>query len=126
MVLGALATFDAGGHVWNTQLGSIAQSFPVTLDEMPSFPLWELDRRVALLPPFPVHAVDLQVLMWNPAVFPSNPEQWSNRLRARLWSNGRVTARSLGTRNGIEIELEVVRQPDGSRSVRFPFSIDGM
>ena len=41
--------------------------------------------------------------MWNPTVFPANPEQWSNRLHVTLWSNGRVTARALGTQDGIEI-----------------------
>jgi hypothetical protein len=94
------------------------------MQDIPSFRLPEVRRRTTTAPPTKMLEVWLQVLMWNPTVSPGNPEQCSRRLGVTLGSNGRVTARSTGTRDGMDIELEMVSNPDGTRSVRFPFSLD--
>jgi len=116
----------SGGHEWDTQLGTVWSSYPVTIDDIPSFPLPDLPDRATNAEPTRLHEVALQVVMWNPTMFPTNPEQSSERLDVALWSNGRVTARRSGAQDGIELEFEVVRHSDGSRSLRFPFSIDGL
>ncbi len=63
--------------------------------------------------------------MWNPTVFPANPEQYSMGLHVTMWSNGTATAEPYGTKDGIIIRMEVFEQ-NGRRYVRFPFSIEGL
>jgi len=121
------AVFPSTGHTWTTQLGAVENAYPVTLEDGPSFPLpVPRSRAHASTPPTRVAERDVQVLLWNPSVFPANPEQWSSRLHVTLWSNGRVTADELGPRNGIELDIEVVTNPNGTRHLRFPFEIDGL
>jgi hypothetical protein len=131
-------TFGAGGHIWSTQVEGIMQTYPVSLTSYPSFELpipRYLQRRLrrtmdvpqkkslrrALVP---VGEFGVQVVMWNPTVFPTNAEQYTQPLRATLWSDGSVTSRSLGTRDGMRIRMETYTA-HGTRYVRFPFSIDG-
>ena len=60
--------------------------------------------------------------MWNPTVFPSNPEQWTGGLHVTTWSNGTVSAEPYGAEDGMTIGWEVATQ-SGQRLLRFPFSI---
>ena len=85
-----------------------------------------LPPKAALAPPVHVDALAVQVVMWNPTVFPANPEQFTQGLQVTLWSNGRVTGRPFGTKDGMEIDLEVQAGPGGQRRVRFPFTIEGL
>lgn len=118
--------FGAGGHVWSTQIEDIQSTYPVTLKDLPAFELPGLQapgrkvRRARL----PVIELAVQVVMWNPEVFPSNPEQFTQPLHVTLWSDGDVTARSMGERDHMHLRLETL-EASGRRYARFPFSIDG-
>jgi hypothetical protein len=63
--------------------------------------------------------------MWNPLVFPSNPEQFSNGLTVTVWSNGMVSAAPFGASDGMSVWLETYRGADGNDYYRLPFSIEG-
>jgi len=120
-------TFTDIGHTWETSVSGITASYPVLLDDIPSFPVPATGSRKARhtqTPPTAIGEVFAQVLMWNPTEFPNNPEQWSEGLRATLWSDGSVTAAPYDTQNGITIRMETWRE-GSQRYVRFPFSIDG-
>jgi len=120
-------TFTDIGHTWETSVSGITSSYAVLLDDIPSFPLpiaGSKKTRHTQRPPTAVGEVYAQVLMWNPLEFPNNPEQWSEGLRATLWSDGTVTAVPYDTQNGITIRMETWHE-EGERYVRFPFSIDG-
>ena len=80
--------------------------------------------RFAGQPVFPGQLFVGQVVMWNPEVFPSNPEQWTRGLLVTLWSNGSLTSRPFGSNNGMDVTTEIVRT-GGLSLVRFPFTIDG-
>ena len=67
-----------------------------------------------------------QIVMWNPDVFPGNPEQWSGGIVVTVWDDGTSTAVPFGDSNNIEIDHELVRGPDGRVHVRFPFEIGGL
>ncbi len=111
------ATETIAGLPWVTQMAAIRSHFPVTLTQMPSFPV----------PSYPVPvSFSAQVLMHNPLVFPQNPAQWSHRLRVTIDATGGVSAEPLGTLNGVHIGVEVFTDPSGVRRMRFPFTIDGM
>ena len=77
-------------------------------------PAWMTDGHLAV-----------QVVMWNPQVFPTNAEQWSQALSVTFWSDGTLSAIPSGTRNGMDISMEIVRVGGGVQLVRFPFGIDG-
>jgi hypothetical protein len=118
--------FAALGHTWTTQLSTIGYAYPVTMEDIPYFlvPI-PPPGKIRLVNPEPVEQVSVQVLMWNPVVFPRNPEQSSRGLTMTMWSDGSVTGRHFGPRDGIQIRLETVVDALGNRFARFPFTIDG-
>jgi hypothetical protein len=130
-------SFTAFGHTWSTQVNGIVEHYPVWLDDIPEFVLpgfvpngrgvqtarSQVHGQQAMVPVAEYH---VEVLMWNPQVFPSNPEQNSNGLSVTVWANGDVTAVNYGSRDGMTVSYEVVTQPGGVRTLRFPFTIDGL
>jgi hypothetical protein len=102
------------GHLYDTQLARVRLSYPVTLIDNPSFPL-------RALPP----ALTMQVLMYNPSLFPTNPSQWSRALTI-VRSGNTVTSTYSGTENGIEVHAELFQDVGQSTRVRFPFTILGL
>jgi hypothetical protein len=119
-------SFQAGGHTWTTQLSGIEFTYPVTMEDIPTFgsPA-NPGSKVRQVAPVPIGLGTAQVLMWNPQVFPANAEQWSRVLLLTFWSDGSVTSTTSGTRNGMDISLELVRVSAGVELIRFPFGIDG-
>ena len=114
------------GHTWTTQVAGITQSYAVLLDDIPSFLVPSFgSSKIRHANPVPVGEFAAQLLLWNPPVFPTNPEQYSHGLDVTMWSDGRVTVQQYGTNDGLHITMEVYRAPDGKRYVRFPFTIDG-
>jgi hypothetical protein len=102
------------GHLYDTQLVGMRRFWPVTMVDSPSFP-------VSALPP----QFTMQVVMYNPTVFPQNPDQWSQALTVH--NNGGVITGTLGgTLNGIHVQAQLYSAPDGTQRIRFPFTIDGM
>jgi hypothetical protein len=102
------------GHLYDTQLVGMRRSWPVTMVDMPSFP-------VSALPP----QFTMQVVMYNPTVFPQNPSQWSQALTVHT-TGGVVTGSTSGTLNGMHVSIQTFTAPNGTLRVRFPFTIDGM
>jgi hypothetical protein len=120
-------SFAELGHTFSTQVSGITSAYAVLMESIPSF-AWPVTspkkKKTAQVPATAVAEFNAQVLMWNPTVFPSNPEQYSEGLDVTLWSNGRATARRYGSKDGITIQMETY-VANGTRYVRFPFSIDG-
>jgi hypothetical protein len=139
-------SYGPEGHPFTTQLGEVQRAFPVTLDDLPTFPIQVPAPRPeplvhflrTALPLFSRHALDLvvrpaphpvatqyaQVLMWNPEVFPQNPEQSSNGLVVTTWSNGTVSTMPYGLQDGMALWLRVFRNADGVDVYQLPFGID--
>lgn len=102
------------GHLYDTQLARVRLSYPVTMVDHPSWPL-------QALPP----VVTMQVLMYNPQIFPSNASQWSHALQVVRNPDMTVTTTHLGTSNGIHVQAELFQEGATTR-IRFPFTIAGM
>ncbi len=112
-VAGGSSSTTLFGHLYDTQLARVRVSFPVTMTNHPSFQL-------SSLPP----VVTMQVLMYNPLVFPSNSSQWSRALRLVRNPDQGITTTYSGTQNGIDVQAELF-QSGGVTRVRFPFQILG-
>ena len=68
----------------------------------------------------------VQVVMWNPSVFPGMPEQFTAGLYVQVQADGSVVATPYGDdQGGLEIWHEVTTDDDGQPVIRFPFSIPG-
>jgi len=121
-------------HVIETQLENIHQTYGVTMESVPAFPIPKAKLRKSfingqspLIPNTlkrPVRYV-FQLILWNPGEFPENPEQWSRGMVVTVWPNGDVIARPYGHRNGISMDLETFIGPNGQRYFRLPFVIEG-
>ena len=117
--------WDAGIHSWPIQLSRVDKSWPVLLDSIPTFsipaPVKSHFKTRRLVDHF--HA---QVLMYNPDVFPTNPEQYTGGIEVFVWSDGRVMARHYGARDGMDIWVRTFEDDEGNRFFELPFSIDGL
>lgn len=102
------------GHLYDTQLARVRLSYPVTMVDHPSW-------RLQALPP----VVTMQVLMYNPQIFPNNASQWSHALQVVRNPDLSITTTHLGTSNGINVQAELF-QFNGTTRIRFPFTILGM
>lgn len=124
-------TFDEGGYEFQSQLRDIRAVLGTTMTDLPVIPL--------TLPPPPklgwpnisfgqgkTRVGTFQVFMYNPSVFPNNPQQWSQNIEVWVLHTGELLTRHAGTLNGIHINAESFRTPAGDWYARFPFTIDGM
>jgi hypothetical protein len=127
--------FTSAGHTWQTQLSGISNYEPTLMEDLPALQIppypsgsgapsgiRRLPRAWAQDVPFEQFAV--QVLMWNPEVFPSNPEQHSQVLSVVVWTSGLVDTSLSGTRDNIDVFAETL-WADGAHYLRFPFQIEG-
>jgi len=115
---GGNAGLTLGNLFWQSQLGSIRNTFPVTMTDRPNL-------RVPLLTTGQVN-FSMQTLMYNPQAFPQNPDQWSQRLRLTVLPGGLVQGELHGNLNGIHQSLATFTDPNGDLYMTFPFLIDGM
>jgi hypothetical protein len=115
---GGGSTVNAGGFQWPTFVGAVRLIYPVTMVDRPSI----------RIPNLATGQLDfsMQTVMENPQAFPTNPHQWSNRLRVSIHPGQVVTGQLLETFNGIHQGLSTFTDPNGDRFVTFPFTIDGM
>jgi len=139
------APFFGAGHGFQTQVGDVQDSYIVWLDDGPEFvlPLPVMTRGQAstggLMGTVAPH-IDLssspewmqdgefavQVVMWNPAVFPGMPEQFSAGLLVQIKPNGHVVTMPYGNNvGGLQVWHEIGHNKDGKPVIRFPFSIPG-
>ena len=125
-------TFNQGGHTWSTQLDGVTSTYAVWLDDTPQFQIppftnfpvrWGNIRNMAMLD-VPYQTYSVQIVMWNPEVFPANPEQFTNVMNVTVWLSGRVDTSFVGTSDNMQFSHEVVHI-DGYNYIRFPFSING-
>jgi DNA-binding beta-propeller fold protein YncE len=135
--------FVGSDHLFGTHVGAVQESFAVLMDDIPQFalpglgfagtaggvgiakqieaswpdevPSWMADGRFTV-----------QVLLWNPKVFPQDPEQFSYGLSVRVKPDGTVTTRPYGEGTGIQVWAETDVDENGQPIVRFPFSIPGL
>ena len=70
-------------------------------------------------------SANVQVVMWNPGVFPNQPEQFTAGLKVTVKPDGTVFARPYGPSIGMDIWVETDVDANGKPVIRFPFSIDG-
>ncbi len=115
---GGNAGLTLGNLFWQSQLGSIRNTFPVTMTDRPNL-------RVPLLTSGQVN-FSMQTLMHNPQAFPQNADQWSKRLRVTVLPGGLVQGELIGTLNGIHQFLATFTDPNGDLYMTFPFGVDGM
>ena len=115
---GGNAGLSIGTVFWQSQLGSIRNTFPVTMTDRPNL-------RVPLLTTGQI-SFSMQTLMHNPQQFPANPDQWSQRLRVIVYPGGLVQGELYGSLNGIHQSLATFTDPLGELYMTFPFTIDGM
>lgn len=107
-----------GNYFWQSQLASIRNTYAVTMTDRPNL-------RVPILSTGQLN-FSMQTLMFNPEVFPTNPNQWSNRMRITVLPGGIVQGDLHGTLNGIHQQLATFTDPNGDLHMTFPFLIDGM
>jgi hypothetical protein len=131
-------------HPFDVDVGPVSLAFGVNLATQPRFPLilsgassghsgatsMQIDESAPGLAeyygPMPGQVWVAQVIMWNPEIFPGNPEQSSNSVTFMIPSSGRVVGQSGGSANGMHLKWATVTDEDGERYLTFPFTIDGM
>ncbi|MCY2959439.1 MAG: choice-of-anchor E domain-containing protein [Planctomycetota bacterium] len=112
------AGITIGNLFWQSQMGSIRNTFPVTMTDRPSL-------RVPMLTTGQLN-FSMQTLMHNPQTFPTNADQWSKRLRLTVLPGGLVQGELFGSLNGIHQSLATYTDANGDLYMTFPFTIDGM
>lgn len=120
---------NAGTHVFSTGLRGVTAIHPVTRTSLPLVLAAPLVFRAAppnggSLPPGREFIATAQVFMWNPQMFPTNPEQASDVLE--LWmAGGVIEVTRSGQSDGMSIGVrsQVV---NGRTYMQFPFTINGM
>jgi hypothetical protein len=115
---GTGSNITVGGNTFPTFVGAVRLIYPVTMVDRPSI----------RIPNLATGQLDfsMQTVMHNPQVFPTNPDQWSNRLRVSIHPGQVVTGQLFETFNAIHQGLSTFTDPVGDRYVTFPFTIDGM
>lgn len=69
----------------------------------------------------------VQVMMWNPQVFPQLPERTTHVLAVKVFPGGRVVAAPFGTSvDGMTMWAETDVDASGRKVLRFPFDIPGL
>jgi subtilisin-like proprotein convertase family protein len=145
--------FFASYHDFDTQVADIAASYPVLMEDIPSFvlPAVQTTGRVRLPTATTIGSASfgavalntpvtsespawmasgqfaVQVLMWNPQVFPFLPEQSTSGLHVYIMADGTVRTVPFGTDvGGLTISHELGENAAGQRTISFPFAIPGL
>lgn len=119
-------SFTRYSHTWNTNLSGINDHYAITQASLPTFVVLDLGAgKIRDAAPTIVDEFCVQVLMWNPVYFASNPERLSRGLQVRVYSDGRVTGHPYGPRDGMDVLFETFVD-DGQILLQFPFLIDGV
>jgi hypothetical protein len=124
--------FMPGTHEFDVQVGDVAGYWAVTQEDIPEFVLPDLQLPFVQGQQIGGGSVDnvtefsVQVVMWNPYVFPEQPEQYTHGLHVRIEPGQRVKATPYGASTGMRIWAELDVNESGQRVIRFPFSIPGL
>jgi hypothetical protein len=134
------AVFKPGSHAWTTQVGTVEDHYETTMEDLPSFVLppnglgtsASLGSRggpitKAVSPDWmDDKTFSVQVVMWNPTVFPGQPEQFTGGLKVTLKPDGTISTRPFGDSIGMQVWAETFVNQDGKKAIRFPFTIEGL
>ena len=129
-------------RTWTPQVGEVQDIYVVSADELPEFALppsafFHVAPSAApsaasgpgslLSGPGWLNggSFSVQVLMWNPALFPNRPIQWSNGLAVDIDRAGRINSVPFGSTTGMGVWVESSLDETGKRTLRFPFSLPG-
>ncbi len=127
--------FGINSHAFQTRLRNVYKSYPVLMEDIPAVTLnlpepdmvgstggkGGFDSGIQ-----PWRTFFVQIVMWNPAVFPENPEQSTPGMRVDVYPDGRVTTSKYGEPDGImDCEIEVTDNGDGTIRLRVPFVVGG-
>jgi PKD repeat protein len=132
--------FTPGGFAFGTGLSQIQASYPVLMDDYPTFTLPKLGaggQGTTSSGPGsstsgsfgypdwigPDGVFTAQVMMWSPSQVPGNPEQYSSVLTGWISPDGSVHVRSHGS-GDIDLTLETGVNANGETTFSFPFAID--
>lgn len=107
-----------GGTLFNSHLTNVRLIFPVTMVDRPSL-------RIPYLTTGQIQ-FHMETVMSNPLLFPTNPDQWSQRLEVTVHPGQVVTGALYDTFNGVHQSLATFSDAQGDRYMTFPFTIDGM
>jgi subtilisin-like proprotein convertase family protein len=141
--------FVGANHEFTTQVEDIEDDYAVLMESIPEFVLPPLQRggqqglagvfgqlggegpTLIDAPDSPAWMQDgqfaVQVMMWNPNVFPDLPEQFTAGLMVEVQPNGQVVATPYGDNlGGLLIWHEISVNEAGQRVIRFPFLVPGM
>ncbi len=106
------------GHLFHTDLSSVRRTWPVTMERHPIFNVPNLTSGELRF--------SLQTVMYNPQMFPQNPEQWSERTEVTIRPGWSVQGVWMSPANGMHQLVVTHQQPNGQVTMAFPFTIDGM
>jgi hypothetical protein len=118
---------DPSQYNFATQLGAVVDFFGVTMEspfmiELPPITgpkkARRTDRQV-------LQRFSVQVFMWNPEVFPGNPEQFTPGMDVTIYTDGFVRTVPFGSKDNMDIQAQLVTLPDGRTFLSFPFQING-
>jgi subtilisin-like proprotein convertase family protein len=152
LVIGDLpgqASFVDLNHHFQTQVGpTIEDSYPVLMEQIPEFVLPTAQTKANITglssavgratgvrgtsgeaSPAWMHDGQfvVQVLMWNPSVFPGLPEQYTAGLFVSVQPDGSVITEPFGDNlGGLQIWHEFGTNAEGQKVIRFPFLIPGI
>ncbi|RKY20062.1 MAG: hypothetical protein DRQ55_08965 [Planctomycetota bacterium] len=131
--------FTPGDFAFGTGLSQIQASYPVLMDDYPTFTLptlGALGQGMTSSGPGnstsgsfgypdwigPDGVFTAQVMMWSPAQVPGNPEQYSSVLTGWIAPDGSVHVRSHGS-GDIDLTLETGVNANGETTFSFPFAV---
>lgn len=115
---GGSSTIVVGGNMFNSHLNDIRLIFPVTMVDRPSLRIPAITAGQIVF--------NMETVMSNPLAFPTNPEQWSQRLQVTVHPGQIVTGALFDSYNGVHQSLATFSDAQGGRFMTFPFTIDGM
>ena len=119
--------FAQGGYEFTAQVGGLLHWQAVTMENNPLIPLEPLLAQAYTDAAGRRH-VFAQVLMYNPLIFPSNPEQFSAPLHLIFSpTNKLISSNAYGVADGpMEMGARVVMDPStGALALFMPFDLDG-
>jgi hypothetical protein len=129
------SVFDSNLHDFDVQVDGVFASMDVLMDQLGRVPLERVlryagtqeARLVQNWNQQPEPAFYVQVVMWNPFVFPSQPEQSSQGMAVTVLPDGHVYGTLYGSQvGGVQIQQPREVSIDGRRWIEFPFVIEGL
>jgi len=122
------ASFTPNEITMATQLDAVDRHYAVLQSSMPEFviprvsPTVNFQHGLARLVQRPDRRFAVQVLMYNPEVFPWQPFQQSHGLLVNIDATGQVTTASFG-QGSMNVWAQTGTNGSGERTLRFPFSL---